>query len=162
MFAKIQYDSQKRDSQHSCFYVSPVVTFSVTQAQQNVTECLVFRKHWIRIRLLSNSLCSWRLNLHQNDANKVMWRISLSFIRIRSKSLPFCFSVELIWDTCLMMVRDPQGSDTASILPHWRFSVKTPRPLPPGVKLRVELPVALRATRRLSSERKTEERSPWD
>lgn len=38
MFAKIQYDSQKRDSQHSCFYVSPVVTFTVTQAQQNVAE----------------------------------------------------------------------------------------------------------------------------
>lgn len=162
MFAKIQYDSQKRDSHHSCFYVSPIVTFTVTQAQQNVAEWLFFRKHnichWIRIRLLSNSRCSWRLNFHQRDANKVMWRIFLTFIRIRSKSLPFCFSVELIWDTCLMMVRDPQGSDTASILPHWHFSLKRPRPLPPGVKLRVELPVALRAMRRLSSEGKTEER----
>lgn len=134
------------------------------------TKCSwrVFRKHnichRIRIRLLSNSLCSWRLNFHQNDANKVMWRISLPFIRIRSKSLPFCFSVELIWDTCLTTVRDPQGSDTASILPHWRFSLKTPRPLPPGVKLRVELPVALRAMRRLSCKEKQrkEEESPWD
>lgn len=134
--------------------VSPVVTFTVTQAQQNVAEGFL---ESVTFATGSESDCFQTVS--QNDANKVVWRISLPFIRIRSKSLPFCFSVELIWDTCLMMVRDPQGSDTASILPRWRFSLKTPRPPPPEVELRAELPAALRAMRRLSCE---EEKSPWD
>lgn len=63
------------------------------------------------------------------------------------------FSVDLTWDTCLMMVQDPQENAIASILPHWLSSLKTWPPPPAVLRPRVELQAVMSVMGKKSSER---------
>lgn len=104
----------------------------------------------------TSQLTGWQMNMLIVYIVYV-YNLLLKFPKAAYQSFPLCFSVELIWDTCLMMDQDPQENATALTRPRWLSSPRK-RPLfPPALWLRVELPVVQWLMRKKSSERKSPE-----